>query len=247
MRALLLLLLITAHGVAMGVFPKPDEKDRGKKSEVFLESGGLGFSKEGWNLIIKHEVGGGSAYYNRYLKSPAYVSENSGITIGIGYDLRFNTRTQIARDWHMLNSETISRLQAVSGVKGTRAMARALRSVSIPYDIALEVFRGNTIPRYARDTVRAYPGVEKLHPHIQGAMLSWVFNRGGGIMSVTRDRTDRDREKRAMRDAIPERPGLLAGLFRASKRIWVNKGVDGLLGRREDEARLCELGEKLFH
>jgi len=244
MRALLFLLLLATHAAAMGAFPKLVDKVSVTKPDVFLESGGLGFSKEGWNLIIKHEVGGGSAYYNRYLKSPAYVSENSGITIGIGYDLRFNTRAQIAKDWHMLNSETISRLQAVSGVKGTRAMARSLRSVSIPYDIALEVFKNNTIPRYANYTVKAYPGVETLHPHIQGAMLSWVFNRGGGIMSVTRDRTGRDREKRAMRDAIPERPGLLASLFRASKRIWVNKGVDGLLGRREDEALLCELGAR---
>lgn len=32
---------------------------------------------------------------------------------------------------------------------------------------------------------------------------------------------------------------------RASKRLWVGKGLDGLLGRREDETRLTELEIKI--
>ena len=116
-------------------------------------------------------------------------------------------------------------------------MARSLQSIAIPYNVALEVFNKRTIPRFARLTVRAYPGVETLHPHIQSANLSWVFNRGAGISS-----TSRDIEKRLIRRDTPNHPERLPAHYRASKRIWLGKGLDGLLQRREDEARLVELG-----
>lgn len=233
MRTLLSILLIALPASGMGKAPATSDRDK----DVFLRAGGMAISKEGYNLIIKHEVGGGAAYYNRYLASPAYVSENSGITIGIGYDLRFNTRAQIAADWSMLHPDVLTRLQAVSGKKGTRSMARSLASIRIPYDIALDVYNKRTIPRFAALTVRAYPGVETLHPHIQSANLSWVFNRGQGISPTSA----RDREKRLIRRDTPSHPERLGGHYRASKWVWVGKGVDGLLRRREDEALLAEL------
>tara|TARA_B110000495_G_scaffold198185_2_gene209582 strand:- start:2636 stop:3343 length:708 start_codon:yes stop_codon:yes gene_type:complete len=233
MKPLLLLLALTLPAFSFAKFPAPDDRD----DHVYMRAGGMKISKEGYNLIIKHEVGGGFSYYDRHLKWPAYVSKNSGITIGIGYDLRFNSPAQIRKDWPMLSESTLERLSSVSGKKGTRSMARSLRSISIPYAVALKVYNENTIPRFANLTRKAYPGVETLHPHIQGSMLSWVFNRGQGISRTS----SRDREKRGMREAIPERPGLLAALFRASKRIWAGKGLHGLLLRREDEAKLCEL------
>jgi hypothetical protein len=222
--------------VAMGTFPKSSPKG----ADVFMHSGGLDISKEGYNLIIKHEVGGGASYYNRYLRKPCYPGGASGVTIGVGYDLRFNSKAQIAKDWGVLHPDTVARLQSVSGRQGTSSLARSLASISIPYDVALDVFNKNTVPRFAAITRKSYKGVDTLHPHIQSAMLSWCFNRGGGISSTS----SRDREKRGMRAAIPTKPGLLPALFRESKRIWVGKGLDGLLGRREDEAALCELGNR---
>lgn len=228
-----LTLLLAMVSVAFGMASAPASG----AADVFLRAEPLAMSKEAYNLILKHEVGGGPAYYNRYLIRPAYVSENSGITIGIGYDLRFNTKAQIAADWKELSPEVIKRLQAVSGVKGTRTMARTLQSIVIPWEIAQKVYQGNTIPRFAKLTEQAYPGTSKLHPHEQGAMLSWVFNRGQGISATS----SRDIEKRLMRRDIPGKPQNLPAHFRASKRIWVGAGVDGLLRRREDEARVCEL------
>ena len=222
---------------ASATFPKAAAAD----PDVFMRSGGLSISEEAYNLVIKHEIGGGASYYNRYLRKPCYPGGASGITIGVGYDLRFNSKAQIAADWKMLHPDTVARLQTMSGKQGTSSLARSLASISIPYDVALEVFKRNTIPRFASMTRSAYPGVEKLHPHIQGSMLSWTFNRGGGISPSS----SRDLEKRNMRAAIPAKPERLPGQFRASKRIWVGKGLDGLIGRREDEALLSELGIKL--
>ena len=56
-------------------------------------------SDKAYNLILKYEVGGGSAYYNKALKNPCYPGGASGVTIGIGYDLGYNTKAQFTNDW----------------------------------------------------------------------------------------------------------------------------------------------------
>lgn len=206
---------------------------------AFLKSGGLEISKEGYQLILNHEVGGGPVYYTKALQRPCYPGGASGVTIGVGYDLGYNTREQIDTDWAMLPADTRSRLKACAGAKGAAAqrLIPSVRSIIIPWDAARQVFDKNTIPRFAKITLRSYPGTDKLHPHIQSAHLSWVFNRGGGITN-----SSRDLEKRLIRRDTPNNPRLLPGHYRASKRIWAGKGLDGLLRRREDEARLVEAG-----
>lgn len=206
-------------------------------SDVFLRSGPLAISKEGYNLIINYEVGGGPSYYNRYLQRPTWPGGASGVTIGIGYDLGYNTKAQIASDWRELPADTIARLQSVAGLKGSEAKYRlkTVSSILIPWGVAEKVYKERTIPRFATITERSYQGTSTLHPHVQGAMLSWVFNRGGGISS-----SSRDREKRNIRSFIPSQVRKLPAEFRASKRLWVGKGLDGLLSRREAEARLIE-------
>ena len=214
----------------------PTSADGGHAAK--LKASPLTLSQEGYNLIIKHEVGGGPSYYNRYLKRPTYPGGASGVTIGIGYDLGYNTRSRIAVDWQALSPDAIRRLQAVAGIKGTaaRSKARALQSLVIPWDIAEAVYQKRTLPRFAALTEKAYPKTRTLHPHIQSALLSWTFNRGSGISATS----SRDREKRAIRRDIPAHIDRLPDHFRASKRLWRGKGLPGLLTRREDEARLIE-------
>lgn len=214
--------------------------------DVFMQSGGLDISREGYQLILDHEVGGGAVYYGRYLQRPTWPGASSGATIGIGYDLGYNTRDQIDADWTGLSSDVRARLKSVAGVRGMAAkrLLPTVSGIAIPWDDAREVFEKRTIPRFAALTVRAYPGVETLHPHIQSANLSWVFNRGSGIMSEAKDKTGRDAEKRLIRRDTPTHPERLPAHYRASKRLWRGKGVDGLIGRREDEARLVEAGLK---
>ena len=199
----------------------------------------LTISQEGYNLILKHEVGGGASYYSRYLSRPTWPGGASGVTIGVGYDLGYNSRSQIAADWKGLPPEVVARLQSAAGVKGqaARRLAPSLRSISVPWVVAERVYQAKTIPRFAALTEKAYPGTASTNPHIQGAMLSWVFNRGEGISPTA----SRDIEKRAIRADIPRKVERLPAHFRASKRLWVGKGLDGLLRRREDEARLIEL------
>lgn len=205
-----------------------------------LRAGGLTLSPEGMKLILNHEVGGGAPYYNRHLIRPTWPGGASGVTIGVGYDLGHNTPARIAKDWATLPPAAIRQLQSCAGITGTPARLRlpAVRHLIIPWDTALTVYQNHTVPRFATAARTAYPGVETLHPHIQSALLSWVFNRGSGIHPTN----DRDREKRAIRHAIPTRPAALPPQFRASKRLWTGGNLPGLLRRREDEARLIENG-----
>ena len=209
-------------------------------ADDFLHVGGLTLSPPGQKLILDHEVGGGAPYYNRHLLHPTWPGGASGITIGVGYDLGYNTPAQVARDWSALPPGTLRQLQGCCGIKGSvvRLKLPALRHLVIPWSAALAVYQKSTIPRFARATHDAYPGVHTLHPHIQSALLSWVFNRGPGIDP----RSDRDREKRAIRSAVPARPQALPAQFRASKRLWTGRNLPGLLRRREDEALLIEAG-----
>lgn len=211
---------------------------RNDTAQATITATPLTLSPEGMRLILDHEVGGGSVYYNRSLIHPTWPGGASGITIGIGYDLGHNTRERISRDWSMLPAGTLARLQSCAGITGAAAslMAPSVRDILIPWDTALSVYQRSTIPRFASLTESAYPGTHTLHPHIQSAMLSWTFNRGPGIHPTS----SRDLEKRAIRSAIPRQPTLLPAQFRASKRLWADRNLNGLLRRREDEARLIE-------
>lgn len=208
----------------------------------YLQAGPLGISEEGYNLIIEHEVGGGAGYYNRYLAKPSWPGGASGVTIGVGYDLGYHTDSQIDSDWHMLSHEVRRRLKSVNGYKGRSAKNRLslVGSLSIPWKSALEVYQGVTMPRWGVKTEGAYSGTKSLHPHCQGVMLSWTFNRGDGISEAS----SRDREKRAIRSSIPKTPKRVPGLIRDSIRLWVNRGLDGLIRRRHDEADLFQTGLK---
>ena len=47
-------------------------------------------SKKAIELIIKHEVGGRAVYEKRYQK-PIWAGGDSGVTIGLGYDVGYVT------------------------------------------------------------------------------------------------------------------------------------------------------------
>jgi len=207
--------------------------------------GSLSLSAEGMKLILDHEVGGGAPYYNRRLIHPTWPGGASGVTIGVGYDLGHNTRAQIARDWSTLPPAAVRQIQSCAGITGTAARLAlpSVRHIIIPWESSLRVYQQRTIPRFAAATRAAYPGVHTLHPHIQSAMLSWVFNRGPGIHPTS----TRDREKRAIRSAIPARPSVLPPQFRASMRLWTGTNLTGLIRRREAEAALIEHGLGIRH
>lgn len=178
---------------------------------------------------------GGRAYYQLRLQSPTWPGGASGVTVGVGFDCGYNSKAEILEAWR--NSDARFELAACAGITGERAKALVprLRGIVIPWEQAQEVFERVTLPRFMRTTETVFPGVDQLPPDAQGALLSLVFNRGAGMQG------DRRREMRVIRALVPH--GDLAGIaaaIRAMKRLWVGRGLNGLLRRRDAEAALVE-------
>jgi hypothetical protein len=195
-------------------------------------------SDRAFDLILKYEVSS-RVYYDRYLSKPTWPGLTSGVTIGIGYDLGYNTSAQFSRDWprHLMPGITFKRLAAALSVKGVRASAliKGFSDIRIPWDSALHVFRTSTLPRFLDLTLRTYPGAERLHPDILGALVSVVFNRGASLTGSRR------KEMSMLREAV--RVGDLAQiemLIRQMKRLWVGTKFRGLVQRRNAEADLVK-------
>lgn len=167
-----------------------------------------------------------------------WPGESSGITIGIGYDLGFVTPEQLQEDWSpFLSGDEIGRLKTAIGISGEAAhqIAPKFSDIRIKRPDAEEVFKNRTLPLHSARTEKAFPGVDELPANAQGALVSLVFNRGPGMDG------DRRKEMRAVRDAVAEGDlQEIADQIRAMKRLWVGKGVDGLLRRRDAEADLVE-------
>jgi GH24 family phage-related lysozyme (muramidase) len=200
-------------------------------------------SKRGLDLIVSHEIGS-EANYRRRLSNPIWPGGQSGVTIGIGYDLGHTSATQIEKDWRgRIADADLAKLLTVVGKKGEAGkQARAsVRQVEVPFEAAKEVFYTSTLPRFAQITQRAYPGVERLPADAQAALLSLVYNRGASKSGGSR------REMKAIEPLVKN--GDLNGIaeqIRAMKRLWVGKGLPGLLRRRDEEAELAAHADRAY-
>jgi len=193
-------------------------------------------SPKAFALILKYEVGGGANYYNKCLKHPCYPGGQSGVTIGIGYDMGYNTVAQFATDWKgVLPDSSYDRLSPHLGKKSSNAKAAipSIKDISISWESAEVVFKSNTLPRFINETKKAFPNSEKLHPDAFGALVSLVFNRGGSISGQSRV------EMLNIRKLIDSKDyKAIANEIIKMKRLWIGKGLDGLLTRRDEEAKL---------
>lgn len=189
----------------------------------------MNISEKAFALIVEHE--GCPA-------RPYWPGGESGITIGIGYDLGYRTLMEFVRDWgDKLSASSKERLSHVIGKRGdsARIALADVRDIHIAKDAAAAVLRANTIPWAISETRRVFPGVERLPQDAAGALVSLVFNRGGSMSGESR------REMRAIQKAVLTLDlREIAAQLRAMKRLWVGRNLDGLLRRREDEARLVE-------
>jgi GH24 family phage-related lysozyme (muramidase) len=193
-------------------------------------------SDKAFKLILDYEVGGGKNYYNKCLKNPCYPGGQSGVTIGIGYDMGYNTAAQFESDWKsILDSISYDRLAVHLGKKSSNAKSAiaSVKNIEIPWDAALIVFNENTLPRFINETKKAFPASENLHPDAFGALVSLVFNRGASVSGPSRI------EMLNIRNLITTKNyKVIANEIVKMKRLWVGKGLDGLLTRRDDEASL---------
>jgi hypothetical protein len=193
-------------------------------------------SKKGVEVIINAEVSSPATYDVKYQR-PVWPKGESGVTIGIGYDLGQCTKAEFTKDWGaVLSQKDMNTLMSTVGLKGTKAQAAiaGCQSVKIPFAKAAAVFYQSTLPIYAGRTRSTYKGLEKLPPDAQGALLSLVYNRGGAIND-----SDGRKEMKALVPLVAA--GDLKGIavqLRSMKRLWPT--LPGLIARREKEAMLVE-------
>ncbi|WP_304344598.1 hypothetical protein [Chryseobacterium koreense] len=196
-------------------------------------------SKKSLELVIESEISSRASYNSKY-KFPIWPQGNSGITIGIGYDLGYVSKPQFEKDWkNSISNDNLTKLKAVIGLKGDaakNALNASLKKIEIPYDNAIAVFYVSSVPDYARETANVYPGVELLPPDAQGALLSLVYNRGGSLVGDTRI------EMKNIAALVKSKNlSGIANEIRKMKRLWQDKpSMRGLLLRREREAILVE-------
>ena len=201
-------------------------------------------SKKSLNLILEFEVGGGENYYNKFLKNPAWPGEQSGVTIGVGYDLGYVNKTEFSEDWKDLPKDIFDKLYKVVGIKGYNAknLIRGLRDISIPWDLSLKVFNNKTVTKFYNLTRQTFPNFDNLPEDAKGGLVSLVFNRGNALEG------DRRREMKLIRDGMKlvsnyDQKALtfIANQIRNMKRIWIGGSIEkGMSRRRDAEAKLIE-------
>jgi GH24 family phage-related lysozyme (muramidase) len=190
-------------------------------------------------LILNHEVGGGEKYYNKFLSSFTWPGGASGPTIAIGVDCGYYTPSELSDIFEFLNDEQISLICGASGKTGKvgREYTKKLREakITVDWESAVEIFNELTWPKFSKLAERAFPGLYNLCDDAYGAIVSIVFNRGTSMKGDSRV------EMRNMKDLINKKDyKKIAAEIRKMKRLWIGKGLDGLIQRREDEAALVE-------
>ena len=208
-------------------------------------------SADGAAYIALEETGG-LRYYQQVTRWPHFPGVASGVTIGVGYDLRFNSKENFYALWQpYLAEDVLETLAQDIGKKGSLKRTKALKrlGIEVPFKAAWPVFVQKTLPRYYADTEAIYPSLKTLPPLCQTVLVSIVFNRGSSLSGPRRT------EMRAIRDILaqaaslelnkPKRKMLLADVedeIVSMKRLW---GLNsGLAKRRQAEANLWRQGLK---
>jgi GH24 family phage-related lysozyme (muramidase) len=194
-------------------------------------------SPKALDLILEYEVGGGRAYYEKYLIGPTWPGGASGMTVAIGVDCGYYTTTELQKIFSFLPSSQLQAIVGASGKTGTagRDYTRKVKdlNITIPWKNAIEIFDSLTWPKFARLAERAFPGLSDLCDDAYGAIVSLVFNRGASTLGENR------LEMRNIRVLIPKKDyKAIAEEIIKMKRLWQGKGLDGLLARRDAEADL---------
>lgn len=153
---------------------------------------------DGVSFIAREETGG-LAYYRAVTRWPHFPGLASGVTIGVGYDLRFNSRDNFLELWSPhLSPEFINALALDIGKPGSKKRVRELKrlGLEVPFKAAWAVFLQKTLPRFYADTESIYPSLSRLPDLCRSVLVSIVFNRGASLSGSRR------KEMRAIRDIL---------------------------------------------
>jgi GH24 family phage-related lysozyme (muramidase) len=188
----------------------------------------------GVTFIARLEVGSPKQYRDKY-RQPVWPGESSGITIGIGYDLRFCTRSQFEADWTGVPKGSIDRLAPAFQAAGTAQLCTSLADLDFPLDLAMKVFTNRTLPSYLAQTRSIYPQVDALSRARRTALVSLIYNRGTDLNG------DRRREMKTIQSLLAAGDlDSVSTQFEAMDRLW--PPTSGLVKRRHDEAKLWRSG-----
>jgi GH24 family phage-related lysozyme (muramidase) len=201
-----------------------------------------GISDRAARMIVMFEVSSPAVYATRF-QAPTWPAGQSGVTIGVGYDLGTVTAARLEADWgDQLDASSLGRLAACCGIRGQQASQAigAVRDISVPWAAAEAVFRTRTLPATAAQTRAALANTAALAADSFGALVSLVYNRGPSFAAAGA----RYLEMRAIAAAMASRDfGAVPAQFRAMKRLWQSDpALAGLVARREQEAILFEAG-----
>lgn len=192
------------------------------------------------DMIIQFEVVSRQRYERLYSR-PIWPKGKSGVTIGIGYDLRFVNRAMLERDWgKLLDAPTVARLAQVlrkGGVVARDALP-LVREVQVPWTPADAQFRA-FVPYAVAQTEDVFANSGALSDDSFGALVSLVYNRGAAIPRGS----DSRREMLAIHDLMAAKNfAAVPAQIRSMKRLWPGPDARGLIIRREAEAVLFEVG-----
>ena len=190
-------------------------------------------------LLFDYEVGGGESYYNKYLSKFTWPAGASGPTIGVGIDCAYYSKDELANIFSFLPQKQVSLIQGASGKTGEagKEYTKKLRDagISVSWQQAQSIFEKTTWPKFAKLAERTFPSLDQLCDDAYGALVSLVFNRGGSLSGESRS------EMREIKNIVPQKDySEIAKQLRSMKRLWANKNMDGLVRRREAEAKLVE-------
>ena len=190
-------------------------------------------------LLFKYEVGGGQKYYEKYLSKFTWPGGASGPTIAIGVDCAYYSPTELNEIFSFLSKDQLSLVQKASGKTGEKGKeyTKVLRGagITVSWEQALKIFETLTWPKFTKLAEKTFPGLAELHPDAYGAIVSLVFNRGTSLVGEKR------LEMRNIKVLVPKKDyKKIAHEFREMKRLWRGKNLDGLIERREAEAKLIE-------
>ncbi len=190
---------------------------------------------ESVGFIVGEEVGS-RKFYDRHVARPHFPGEASGVTIGVGYDLRFQEAADFEADWAgILTAEQMASLRPHLGKKGSAEAVAAMADLNIPFQAAWSVFVKRALPRSVEQTASCYGDLSGLPPLCRGALVSLVYNRGTKLTGDSR------REMKAIRDHIAAgRLDQVAAEIEKMKRLWPDSA--GLRKRRDKEAEMWRRG-----
>lgn len=215
-------------------------------NDVIKDGLALEVSRASVDMIIYYEVGGKEYYNAKFTKPmvPAWQTTSSGVTVGFGFDVGYNSKEQIRKALDGICSEDeIVALQSVSGMKGKNAYYNGLPKVKnkviITWDEADKIFMRDSLVRFSKQTADAFDLTPtRLHPHSNGALVSLVYNRGPLI-----DTTDRRKEMSWIKHNVSVgNDSNIPSDIRSMKRLWNYSTLKGLHLRRDSEASMFQKG-----